>query len=120
MKKMILLGGLVLFLAGCGSTASKPQVVSPQPEATTTPVVTEQKTYTLEEVAAANNKTKCWSVINGTVYDLTAWISEHPGGEKRILSICGKDGTAAFDGQHGGQSSIMEILNGFKIGTLQQ
>jgi hypothetical protein len=56
--------------------------------------------------------------INGGVYDLTAWISKHPGGERAILSICGKDGSAAFNDQHGGQRRPANELSGFKIGTI--
>jgi cytochrome b involved in lipid metabolism len=52
------------------------------------------------------------------VYDLTAWISKHPGGERAILSICGKDGSAAFNDQHGGQRRPANELSGFKIGTI--
>jgi cytochrome b involved in lipid metabolism len=52
------------------------------------------------------------------VYDLTRWISDHPGGEQAILSICGKDGSSAFDNQHGGQSKPERILAGYEIAPL--
>jgi cytochrome b involved in lipid metabolism len=74
----------------------------------------------MAQVAAANGASKCWTVINGNVYDLTTWINQHPGGPEHILSICGKDGTSAFEAQHGGQSQPASILASFKIGTLAQ
>jgi len=74
--------------------------------------------YTLEDVAQHANGTSCWSAINGGVYDLTSWINRHPGGPQAILSICGKDGSAAFNGQHSGQSRPVNELAGFKIGVL--
>ena len=37
-------------------------------------------TYTTTEVAGHNNATSCWTIVNGNVYDLTAWIDLHPGG----------------------------------------
>ena len=77
------------------------------------------KSYTLADVAKHNNASSCWSAINGNVYDLTSWISKHPGGQQAILSICGIDGSAAFNDQHGGQSRPANELAGFSIGVLQ-
>jgi hypothetical protein len=37
-----------------------------------------------------------------------------------ILSLCGKDGTVAFNAQHGGQGRPETELASFKIGTLVQ
>ncbi len=117
MKKIIILGSIVLSLAGCGATLPEnnlPEQQNPVP----TPVVLEQG-YTLEEIQSANTREKCWAIISKNVYDLTTWISEHPGGEKMILNICGKDGTSAFEKQHGGQAAVAEIVKDFKIGILK-
>jgi cytochrome b involved in lipid metabolism len=75
--------------------------------------------YTREEVATHNNSKDCWAIIGSSVYNLTSWISKHPGGEKAILSLCGKDGTAAFNNQHGGQARPEATLATFFIGTLK-
>ena len=75
--------------------------------------------YTAEEIATHNSKESCWSSINGSVYDLTSWIPNHPGGEQGILRICGIDGTEKFIGKHGGAERQATILAGFKIGTLK-
>lgn len=61
----------------------------------------------------------CLTIINGGVYDLTSWIAQHPGGEEKILSICGKDGSTLFNDQHGGQRKPENILEKFKIGSLK-
>jgi cytochrome b involved in lipid metabolism len=82
-----------------------------------TPVST-TRSFTLAQVATYNSQTSCYSAINGVVYDLTSWISRHPGGAREILGICGKDGSSAFNGQHGGQGRPASILSGFEIGTL--
>lgn len=79
-----------------------------------------QPKLTAEEVAKHNSKASCYSIINSSVYDLTSWISKHPGGEKGILSICGKDGTSAFMGKHGGGQKQIDQLSTFKIGALVQ
>lgn len=51
----------------------------------------------MSEVAQANSRTNCKVVINGKVYDVTAYITTHPGGDE-ILKGCGKDATALFIG----------------------
>ena len=90
--------------------------------ATTTPtidVVTTNKTYSMLDVSSHNSSSDCWATISGKVYNLTSWIGQHPGGSEKILSICGKDGTSSFDGQHGGQKRPAGELSGFYIGDLK-
>ncbi len=74
----------------------------------------------MAQVAQHNNASSCWAVINGNVYDLTQWINQHPGGPQRILMLCGTDGSAAFNGQHGGQRRPASELAGFILGPLAQ
>lgn len=75
-------------------------------------------TYTLAQVAQHNSKASCYTAISGSVYDVTPFISRHPGGANAILSLCGTDGTAAFTNQHDGQKRPASELATFKIGTL--
>ncbi len=95
---------------------------TPQETATTTPEIaaTSSTAYTLLQVATHKDKTSCWSAVNGSVYDLTSWIGKHPGGDAAILSICGKDGSTAFEKQHGGMAKQAALLTTFKIGVLTQ
>jgi len=86
---------------------------TPTPSASATPAG-----YTLEQVKANNTAQKCWSVIDSKVYDLTTWISSHPGGSGAITSLCGTDGTSAFKGQHGGQGQPASRLSGYLLGPL--
>jgi cytochrome b involved in lipid metabolism len=74
--------------------------------------------YTAAVVATHNTTASCWSIINSNVYDLTSYISRHPGGSQNIIGICGKDGTSAFMGQHGGSSGPANILSGFYLAPL--
>lgn len=76
------------------------------------------KTYSSTQVAAHNSASSCWGVVSGTVYDLTSYVSSHPGGASAIKALCGKDATAAFTGQHGGQSSPTNVLASFTLGKL--
>lgn len=74
--------------------------------------------YTMAEVSKHNSVSSCWSVVSGSVYDLTPWIFQHPGGPDAILFLCGIDGTSAFNDQHGGQRRPERELEGFLIGKL--
>ena len=73
----------------------------------------------MEAVAQHSSKESCWSVIDGKVYDLTSWISKHPGGAGSILRICGVDGTAAFNSQHGGDNHAGSTLGAYYLSDLQ-
>lgn len=77
------------------------------------------KLYTAQTVATHNTKASCWTIVNGNVYDITGYIVQHPGGQSKISSICGIDGTSAFTGQHGGQSRPENTLAKFLLGPLQ-
>ncbi len=84
----------------------------------TTTTTSTKKTFTLAEVAQHSTKTSCYTTIGGKVYDITSYIPRHPGGESKIMKICGKDGTSLFEDQHGGQPKPETILKSFEIGTL--
>jgi len=73
---------------------------------------------TLDEVKKHNSADDCWSIIDGNVYDLTNWVNSHPGGSSRITSICGKDGTSNFLGQHSNSNSAKSQLTRFELGKL--
>lgn len=74
--------------------------------------------YTMAQVATHADASSCWAAIDGNVYDLTNWISRHPGGQRAILGLCGTDGTSAFDRQHGGQARPAQELKQYLLGPL--
>jgi cytochrome b involved in lipid metabolism len=73
---------------------------------------------TLARVKENNTASSCWSIINGNVYNLTTWISSHPGGKSAITSLCGIDGTAAFNSQHRNESRPESRLASYLLGKL--
>jgi cytochrome b involved in lipid metabolism len=73
---------------------------------------------TAAEVLTHSTATDCWSVIKGEVYDLTAYVKDHPGGASLIKAICGLDGSAAFAGEHAGAATPKNILAAFALGPL--
>jgi len=99
---------------------TKPVVTTP-PKPTPVPVPAPKPVaYTEAKVATHNDAESCWSIIDGNVYDLTSYISRHLGGEKKILRICGTDGTEDFMGQHGGDAKPERILASLLLGPLTQ
>ncbi len=147
-KVGLLAGGIlgIVFMVGCGTQSpvdTNTQTTSPQQtpivqtnQEPTTPVVVEPTsstttaktptvpttpkatTFTMADVATHNSESSCYTVVRGEVYNLTSFASQHPGGDRAILSICGKDGTTAFVNQHGGRPRQENMLTGFKIGDL--
>ncbi|MGJ9424620.1 cytochrome b5 domain-containing protein [Nesterenkonia halotolerans] len=75
--------------------------------------------FTMDQVEENDSAESCWAVMSGTVYDLSDWIEDHPGGPERIEGLCGTDASAAFEGQHGGQAGPEDQLAEFEIGTLE-
>lgn len=98
--------------ASSGTTKPAPKPVTP-----TTPAPT-AGTYTAAQVATHASASNCWTIVNGSVYNVTSWISQHPGGKQAIVSMCGRDASASFDSQHGGQRRPESELASFKIGVL--
>ena len=93
------------------SAAAKPSVAP-------TAAATVAASYTMAQVSANKSAAKCWSVINGDVYDLTKWISAHPGGAGAILSLCGTDGTQDFNAMHRSQGRPISVLGNYLLGPL--
>jgi hypothetical protein len=110
-------------------TASATPTPTPTQTPTPTPVVTPTPTptpttavagYTMTQVRANDSARSCWTAIDGIVYDLTRWISNHPGGSSAILFLCGTDGTNAFKAQHENQSRPAIRLDTYRIGPLNK
>lgn len=126
MKHLSIFVVVALLAVGCNQTTKIQNTDSNSSTAQTnsdssssTAVDSSETSYTMAQVAQANSASKCYSVVNGMVYDLTNWIGLHPGGEAKILAICGKDGSSAFNNQHEGQAKVEATIGKYKIGTLK-
>ncbi len=73
---------------------------------------------TLAEVARHATPEDCWSVVDGTVYDLTGFIARHPAGAGAVIGMCGREATDSFNSEHDGQAEAEGWLEVFRIGTL--
>jgi cytochrome b involved in lipid metabolism len=78
-----------------------------------------KSTFSLSELKSRNDPTTdCWLSIHDTVYDLTAYSLEHPGGPEFIWDFCGTNATRGFDLQHP-IAYLNRLSSGTIMGTLQ-
>lgn len=117
---LLIIGGVVVMKSMTATSSTTPSTTSALPTSVISPADSNTKMYALSDVAMHKDATSCWSVINGTVYDLTSWIDRHPGGPEKILGICGADGSNLFNDQHSGARRPARELAGFEIGTLSK
>ena len=96
-------------------TQAPEQTQDPAPAPEPEPV---ESKYSMANIAKNNSTSSCWAAISGKAYDLTAWISKHPGGAGAIVSICGTDATSVFQGRHGGQSGPASSLSDYLLGDV--
>ncbi len=75
--------------------------------------------YTLAQVAKHGNQNDCWLAVNGSIYNVTSFLSRHPGGAEIIIENCGKDATAPFQAERKhGRGEAQQMLAQLKIGSL--
>ncbi|GAB0090215.1 cytochrome b5 [Sergentomyia squamirostris] len=75
------------------------------------------KKFTMDEVKANYHKKSLWVVINKSVYDLTKFQNEHPGGEDILRDMAGKDASEEFE-DIGHSSTARNQMTKYKIGEL--
>jgi len=121
----ILMSASALCLVACSSTqgsvtqdpppaagqGAPPQAALPEPEAAGT-------TFAMATIAEHNSKESCYTAVDGLVYDITPYIPHHPGDEKNIMKICGRDGSSMFGRKHGENEKAKAQLASMQIGTL--
>ena len=71
------------------------------------------------EIATHNKADDCWGIINGSVYNLTRFVHEHPGGDKIIMVNAGLDMSSDYNYiKHNQRAQIEGLLGKYKIGVL--
>jgi cytochrome b involved in lipid metabolism len=69
------------------------------------------------EMLQHSSPTSCWMSISGTVYDLTEYLSDHPGGENVLLPYCGTDATEKYKSVNHSSAASTALSNLTKKGT---
>lgn len=72
------------------------------------------KYYTADEVSKHNKLDDNWIIVEGKVYDISAWSHKHPGGTMTLIGTAGKDATDIVDLFHG--KVVKKYLPNFYIG----
>ena len=95
-----------------GDLDTKSPVVLPKKE-----FVQKKRKITWEELAKHNTEDDCWIVLKGIVYDVTSFLSEHPGGPQSIVAVSGDDVTEPFVEQ-GHSENAIQISKKYEIGII--
>ncbi|KAL0477695.1 long-chain specific acyl-CoA dehydrogenase, mitochondrial [Acrasis kona] len=77
------------------------------------------KTYTRDECLKHNKAGDCWVIIEGKVYDMSGFLKEHPGGNKVVLKVAGKDATKQFNQFHN-KNILMQYQKRLYIGDIDE
>jgi cytochrome b involved in lipid metabolism len=114
---------VISYLAGhSGAKASWEKRINPVSQVTDSSGTATDNSGPIElsmnSVAQRNTPANCWAVVSNQVYNLTAYITAHPGGAVNITNLCGTDATAAFANEHGQSAKPNTALKSFVIGTL--
>lgn len=73
--------------------------------------------FTIDQVSKHNNENDLWIIINDGVYDVTKFISLHPGGKFALLHVAGKDCTRDFYELH--RDDVLKKYKRFRIGSIE-
>lgn len=81
-----------------------------------------ERLWSLAEVAAHAVPEDCWMAIDGQVYDLSAYLPEHPSRPAIILPWCGREASDAYRTKGKGRPHSAEadqLLATYRVGRLQ-
>lgn len=83
--------------------------------------VAAEKSYSKADLSKHATAENCWMAIRGGVYDLSAYLPEHPSRPELVLPWCGKEATDAYNTKTKGRSHAPyadELLTKYRIGKL--
>jgi cytochrome b involved in lipid metabolism len=75
------------------------------------------KIYTKEEVIEHKTINDCWIIIKNKVYNITDYLTIHPGGKNILLQCAGKDCTEYFNSINHSKKANIELKK-YYIGEL--
>jgi cytochrome b involved in lipid metabolism len=77
-----------------------------------------QRQIPMAEVRRHYSRTDCWTIYRKKVYDITRFLSQHPGGDA-LLAIGGKDCRVMAQTQHS-WVDVERVLREYYIGELSE
>ena len=88
---------------------------TPPAAAATVPASADGKMI-MSDVASHNTRNDCYLVVSKKVYDVSGYISNHPGGQGKIISKCGQEVTGIFADIH--SNFAWNLLKNYQVGQL--
>ncbi|KIX06652.1 uncharacterized protein Z518_04628 [Rhinocladiella mackenziei CBS 650.93] len=77
------------------------------------------RVLTSEDLASHRQKEDLYVVVHNKVYNISPFVTEHPGGEDALLDVAGTDATEAFE-DVGHSDEARALLKGFLVGEFKQ
>lgn len=76
--------------------------------------------YTADDVAIHKTSSDCWVSRGGKVYDVSAFLPDHPGGDDLILKYAGQcvETVMKDSEEHDHSDSAYEMLEEYVVGRL--
>ena len=75
------------------------------------------KQFTWAEIQDHSTRSSLWIVFEHKVYDVTPFLTDHPGGEEVLLEQAAKDGTIAFN-DVGHSEDALERRRSYLVGEV--
>ncbi|KAK2554715.1 Acyl-lipid (8-3)-desaturase [Acropora cervicornis] len=74
--------------------------------------------FTWEELSSLNQKHNAHVAVRGKVYDVSQFLSRHPGGSDILIMAAGRDVTITFECYHAFSDRALKTLNKYYVGDL--
>lgn len=78
----------------------------------------EWTSYAPAEVAKHNKEDDIWMIIHGKVYDVHAFLEDHPGGPEILHQHAGKDATQEFEETFHSKTARLQLAD-YVIGSVE-
>lgn len=92
----------------------KPPIIAGQQAATIAPQA--GNTITMADASKHSANNDCYLVIKNVAYDVSSYISSHPGGRRTITDRCGKEVTGIFAQIHSNRA--WNLLGKYKVADI--
>lgn len=125
-RRILVIIASIVILAAIGFGLWSFLRVSPPPAGSVERLAAERAssataTYALSDIAKHATSEDCWTAIGESVYDVTSFIPQHPGG-RALIPACGTDGSSLFamEPAHARENAMAVLDATYRIGSLRR
>ena len=94
---ILLMGGVFVFMRKPTPNSSSTIPLKTANESSIKTQTTPGVYVDISTVQTHDTADNCWIIIDKNIYEMTSYMSSHPGGAKTIIPWCGKESTNAFN-----------------------